>query len=280
MTILGLNLGYDVLILAILTLGLALSLGLLGVLNMAHGELIMLGAYCALTIQRAGLPYLLAIPLACVVCGTVGLLIERVIIRPVNYAPFETLLGTWGAGMALRELANLIWGSGFQSVTLPVSGTVSLGEDLFPAWRLLVIVVAALFLLALGAWYNRASTALRVRAMVSNPALAQAVGINHRRLSASTFALSGAFAGIAGVLIAPSVPIEPAMGTVLVVNSFFALVLGGFGSLTGLMAGSGVIGGAQTLLATQLSPTTAYLAVLVIAILSLWLRPNGIFNRS
>ncbi|QAA98380.1 MULTISPECIES: branched-chain amino acid ABC transporter permease [Agrobacterium tumefaciens complex] len=280
MIILGLNFGYDVLILAVLTLGLAVSMGLLGVLNIAHGEMVMLGAYSALTAQQLGLPYAAAFPLAIVCCGAIGFIAERLIIRPLRYDAFATLLGTWGLGMAIREIVKLIWGNGFQSVNLPIQGTVSLAGESFPAWRLAVIGLTSAILIVSCWWYLRASTALRIRAMVSNPVLAQSVGINPTRLSASTFVFSSSVAGVAGVLIAPSVPVEPSMGLLLVVNSFFSLVVGGFATVSGLFAGSTAIGGLQSLLATRLDPSSAYLAVLAVAIFFLWRRPRGLFSLS
>ncbi|MQB46231.1 branched-chain amino acid ABC transporter permease [Rhizobium sp. ICMP 5592] len=280
MITLSLNLGYDVLVLAILTLGLAVSMGLLGVLNIAHGEMVMVGAYCGLSVQHLELSYFLAVPLAFVVCGALGFLAERLIIRPLKYDGFATLLGTWGLGMAIREIVKLLWGNGYQSVDLPIAGTVNLLGSTFPGWRLFVMSCAFLVLIFVAIWYLRTSTALRIRAMVSNPVLAQAVGINSSRLSTQTFVFSSAAAGIAGVLIAPTVPVEPSMGILLVVNSFFSLVVGGYGTIAGLLSGAVAIGGSQSILATQLSPSMAYLVVLAIAIIFLWRRPRGLFSRA
>ncbi|ACM31280.1 branched-chain amino acid ABC transporter permease [Agrobacterium rhizogenes] len=280
MMTLSLNLGYDVLVLAILTLGLAVSMGLLGVLNIAHGEMVMVGAYCGLSVQHLELSYFLAVPLAFVVCGALGFLAERLIIRPLKYDGFATLLGTWGLGMAIREIVKLLWGNGYQSVDLPIAGTVNLFGSTFPGWRLFVMSCAFLVLVFVAIWYLRTSTALRIRAMVSNPVLAQAVGINSSRLSTQTFVFSSAAAGIAGVLIAPTVPVEPSMGILLVVNSFFSLVVGGYGTIAGLLSGAVAIGGSQSILATQLSPSMAYLVVLAIAIIFLWRRPRGLFSRA
>ncbi|WP_448729272.1 branched-chain amino acid ABC transporter permease [Agrobacterium sp. 22-209-1] len=278
MMTLTLNLGYDVLLLALLTLGLAVSMGLLGVLNIAHGEMVMVGAYCGLSVQHLGLSYFLGIPLAFLVCGSLGFLAERLIIRPLKYDGFATLLGTWGLGMAIREIVKLVWGNGYQSVDLPIPGTVDLFGTAFPGWRLFAMSCAFVALASVGIWYLRAKTALRIRAMVSNPMLAQAIGINSSRLSTQTFVFSAAAAGMAGVLIAPTVPVEPSMGILLVVNSFFSLVVGGYGTIAGLLSGAAAIGGSQSILATQLSPTTAYLVVLAIAIIFLWRRPRGLFS--
>jgi branched-subunit amino acid ABC-type transport system permease component len=115
--------------------------------------------------------------------------------------------------------------------------------------------------------------------MVGNPVLAEAVGIRTRQLARNTFVAGTAWAGIAGVMIAPLTPVEPFMGLTLIVNSFFALVVGGMGTVTGLFAGSTIIGGLQSVLSAAVSPTTAYLAMLILTILFLWQRPRGLFPR-
>jgi branched-chain amino acid transport system permease protein/urea transport system permease protein len=141
------------------------------------------------------------------------------------------------------------------------------------------MVISAVVLALLFLWYVRAPTGARIRAMVGNPVLAEAVGIRTRRLARNTFIAGTAWAGVAGVMIAPLTPVEPFMGLTLIVNSFFALVVGGMGTVAGLFAGSGIIGGVQSLLAAWISPTSAYLMMLLLSILFLWQRPRGLFPR-
>lgn len=275
----AINVAYEILILAVLVLGLAVVMGLLNVLNIAHGEFVMLGAYCAYLVQKAGLPYLAAVPAAAVVCGAIGLVVERFLIRPLHYDPFETLLATWGLGLLLRKVVELGFGRGFLSVDIPVSGSLDVFGEAYPKYRVVLMAIAAVVLVALFVWYARASTGARIRAMVGNPVLAEAVGIKTRQLARNTFVAGTAWAGIAGVMIAPLTPVEPYMGLNLIVNSFFALVVGGMGTVTGLFAGSGIIGGLQSVLSATTGPTTAYLAMLVLSILFLWQRPRGLFPR-
>lgn len=275
----AINAVYEVLILAVIVLGLAVVMGLLNVLNIAHGEFVMMGAYTAYMVQRAGLPYLAAVPAAAVICGTVGLVVERFLIRPLRYDPFETLLATWGLGLLLRKLVELAFGRGFLSVEIPISGSTSILGESYPTYRLALMGIAVVVLAALFVWYARAPTGVRIRAMVGNPVLAEAVGIKTRQLARNTFIAGTAWAGVAGVMIAPLTPVEPFMGLTLIVNSFFALVVGGMGTVTGLLVGSGVIGGLQTVLSAAVSPTYAYLAMLLLSILFLWQRPRGLFPR-
>jgi branched-subunit amino acid ABC-type transport system permease component len=214
-----------------------------------------------------------------VVCGLAGLVVERFLIRPLRYDPFETLLATWGLGLLLRKLVELGFGRGYRSVEIPISGSLKIFGESYPAYRLVLMAIAVVVLAALFVWYVRAPTGARIRAMVGNPALAEAVGINTRKLARNTFAAGTAWAGVAGVMIAPLTPVEPFMGLTLIVNSFFALVVGGMGTVTGLFAGAGIIGGLQSVLSAAVSPTSAYLGMLLLSILFLWQRPRGLFPR-
>lgn len=275
----GLNLVFGVATLAVLALGLAVIFGLLGVLNLAHGEFIMVGAYCAWAVTAAGLPFLAALPLTAVVCLALGLGVERLLIRPLYRRPFDTLVATWGLSLLLRETAEAAFGLSFRNVAMPLPGTVAvLGAD-YPAYRLVLIVVAATIIGGLMVWYRRSRTGLRIRAMVGNPDLAQAMGIRATRLAAGTFAAGTCIAGLGGVMIAPLVPVQPFMGLDFVLRSFFALVIGGLGSVAGLFAGSAVIGGVDSLVSAVFDATWGYFTVLVVAILFLWRRPGGFFAR-
>ena len=166
------------------------------------------------------------------------------------------------------------------SVDIPLPGFVSLFGFSYPTYRLTLMVFSVVVLGALFVWYLKSPTAARIRAMVGNSVLAEAVGIHTQRLARNTFMAGTGWAGVAGALIAPLTPVEPYMGLSLIVDSFFALVVGGMGTMSGLLAGSGVIGGIQSLGAANLDPTVAYLLMLVISILFLWRKPRGIFPRT
>ena len=275
----GLNLGYQLAVVALVVLGLGIVFGMLGIMNMAHGEFVMLGAYSAVAVQQAGLPLPLALPLAILVCATVGWVTERLLIRPLSDRPFDTLLATWGLGILLRKAVEAIYGRGYQSIEHGLTGTSHvLGTD-YPTYRLALMALIAALLVALVVWYRRSPAGARVRAMVANPALAQALGMDVGAMARNAFVLGVVLAGLAGVLLAPLVRIEPNMGLDYLLGSFFVLVVGGLGSLSGLFAGTGVVGGTQVLVASLADQTWGYLAVLTISIGFLWLRPHGLVGR-
>jgi urea ABC transporter permease protein UrtB len=275
----GLNLLYIIATLGLIVLGLAVVFGFLGVMNMAHGEFVMLGAYSALVVQQAGLPFILAIPLAIVVCAVVGGIIEWSIIRHLYSRPFDTLLATWGLAILIRKGVEAGFGREYKSIDQTLPGTTNLlGVD-YPTYRLLLLAIIAIMFLCLFLWYQRSNTGARIKAMVANPALADAVGIDTGQLSRATFVFGVVTAGLAGVLLSPLVRVEPYMGLDYLLSSFFVLVVGGLGSLEGLLIGSSVIGGVDVVISAFLDKTAGYTGVLVISILFLWLRPSGIYAR-
>ncbi len=279
LTLYGLNLVYTIAVLGLVVLGLAVVFGLLGVMNMAHGEFIMLGAYSALVVQQAQLPFLLAVPVALLSCALVGLLIEWAVIKRLYRRPFDTLLATWGIAILIRKAVEVTFGREYKSIDQTLPGTVNLlGVD-YPAYRLVLLGLIVVLFGALFAWYRASNTGARIKAMVQNPALASAVGIDTARLSRATFIFGVSVAGLAGVLLAPLVRVEPYMGLDFLLSSFFILVVGGLGSLEGLLIGSTVIGGSDVVVSALFDKTAGYLCVLTISILFLWLRPNGIYAR-
>ena len=274
------NVVFGMTMLAVVALGLAVTFGMLGVLNLAHGEFIMMGAFSALVVDRAGLPFLLAVPLALVVCGGVGLVVEVLLIRPLYRRPFDTLVATWGLSLLLRKLAEAGFGLGYNNVSVPLAGTTAfLGTD-YPTYRLVLIGVGVVILGGLFAWYATSRTGLRIRAMVGNPDLARALGMPVKRLATTTFVAGSCLAGIAGVMVAPLVPVHPYLGLDYVIRSFFVLVVGGLGSAFGIVAGTGVIGGLDSVVSALFGSTQAYFTVLVVAIAFLWLKPRGLFANA
>jgi branched-subunit amino acid ABC-type transport system permease component len=275
----ALNAVFGIASLAIVALGLAVVLGLLGVLNLAHGELVMIGAYCAYVAQVNGWPYLSAVPLAIVVCGTLGYAVERWLVRPLYQRPFDTLVVTWGLSLLLRKCAEAMFGLGYKNLQEPIAGTVEVLGATYPRFRLVLIAVSVVVLGALVLWYSRSRTGRRIRATVSNPDLARALGVPVTRYASATFIVGTCLAGLGGVLIAPLVPVQPFMGLDHILMSFFVLVVGGLGSVGGLLTGSAVIGGANSVVSALSDSTGGYFVVLALAILFLWLRPRGIHAR-
>ena len=275
-----LNIAYEVTTLAVVVLGLAIVFGLLGVLNLAHGEFVMIGAYCAYFTQSQGWPYLAAIPVTLVVCGVLGWAVERALIRPLYQRPFDTLLATWGLSLLLREIVEAIYGKGYKSLVVPVQGMVELGGTDYPSYRILLIVLSVAVVGGLVLWYMRSPTGTRIKAMVGNPDLARAVGIRVERLARNAFIAGTCLGGLGGVMLAPLAPVQPYMGLDYILKAFFVLVVGGLGSLMGLVTGAAIIGGVESIMSAIVDRTYGYFAVLLLAILFLWLRPRGIFARA
>ena len=274
-----LNLIYISATLALIALGLAMVFGLLGVMNMAHGEFVMLGAYSVYVVQLSGQHFLWAIPVAIVICVMVGWLMEWLVVRHLYSRPFDTLLATWGVAILIRKGVEVIFTRDYKSVNQVMPGTIDLLGVSYPAYRLLLVALIIVLFVALFAWYQKSKAGLKIRAMVQGPELAAAVGIDTARLSRVTFIIGVSTAGLAGVLLAPLVRVEPYIGLDYLMSSFFILIVGGLGTLEGLLIGSTVIGGTDAIVSTVFDKTAGYMSVLLISILFLWLRPDGIFYR-
>ena len=274
-----LNLIYISATLALIALGLAMVFGLLGVMNMAHGEFVMLGAYSVYVVQLAGQHFLWAIPVAIVICVMVGWLMEWLVVRHLYSRPFDTLHATWGVAILIRKGVEVIFTRDYKSVNQVMPGTIDLLGSSYPAYRLLLVALIIVLFVALFTWYQKSKAGLKIRAMVQGPELAAAVGIDTARLSRVTFIIGVSTAGLAGVLLAPLVRVEPYIGLDYLMSSFFILIVGGLGILEGLLIGSTVIGGTDAIVSTVFDKTAGYMSVLLISILFLWLRPDGIFYR-
>jgi len=274
-----LNIAYQLSTLALITLGLAVVFGLLGVLNMAHGEFVMLGAYSVVVVQDFGLPLLCAVPLAIVVCAAIGWVVERWLIRPLYARPFDTLLATWALAMLIRKAVEGIFGKGYRNVEMQMAAPMNFFGVSYPVYRLVLIVLVVVAMALLAAWYRRSSAGLRVRAMTGNPVLAQALGIDTRKLASRAFVIGVTMAGLAGVMLAPLVRIEPGIGVDYLLDAFFVLVVGGLGTLSGLGGGVAVIGGTKAVVSSLADQTSGYAVVLILSMLFLWLRPHGLFGR-
>lgn len=275
----GLNATWQIAALALLALGLALVFGLLRIMNMAHGEFVMLGAYAPVLAAQMGLPALAALPICLLLVGLTALTVERLVIRHLYARMFDSLLATWGLSILMREGAELAFGRQFRNVAPPIDGVTWIGPVGYPSYRLAVIAMMVMGVLALWLWYRRSRTGLKLRAMVDNPALAQGAGINTARLSAGAFVTGCLLAGLAGLLLAPTLSVFPDMGLDALIRSFFALIVGGLGTLEGLAIGALAMGGVQSGLSAVFSQTAGYLGVLVLAILFLWRRPDGLYRR-
>jgi urea transport system permease protein len=281
----GLSLGSVLLLAAI---GLAITFGVMGVINMAHGEMVMLGAYTTFVVQeaiRAHAPQLfdwslaIALPLAFLIAGLVGIAIERGIIRFLYGRPLETLLATWGLSLVLQQAVRTAFGSTNREVGAPswMSGAFELGQLTITYNRLWIIVFALIVFVALQALLRFTRLGLEMRAVTQNRAMAAAMGIRTARIDAATFGLGSGIAGIAGVALSQIDNVSPNLGQGYIIDSFMVVVFGGVGNLWGTLVGAFTLGIANKFLEPYAGAVLGKIAILVLIILFIQKRPRGLF---
>jgi urea transport system permease protein len=268
-------------ILIIAALGLAIIFGVAGVINMAHGELIMIGAYVAAVVGQLGGNTFVAIPAAFVVVGLIGLLIERSIIQWIYERPLETLLATWGVGIVLQVIIKLIFGPELYYVGAPKildGGFRVIGLLPFPYYRMFLIVLAILMMAGTVYLVFKTDFGLKVRAVRRNRAMAGCLGINTAKIDMMIFTFGAGLAGIAGAALAPIKSVSPPMGFPYAVDSYMVLVLGGVGNLWGVVMGSALIGEAETILSFLYNNVIGKLLVFLFIVIVIRIVPRGIFG--
>jgi urea transport system permease protein len=281
----GLSLGSVLLIAA---LGLAITFGVMGVINMAHGELMMIGAYVTYVVQHATLSVLpggagvglaVSVPAAFVICGALGVGIERGLIRFLYGRPLETLLATWGLSLVLQQAVRSLFGPSNVAVVTPafMSGVARVGGIDITLNRLVIIVFAALVMLALTIVLRVTSLGLQMRAVTQNRRMASLMGIRTSRVDALTFGLGSGVAGLAGVAVSQIDNVSPNLGQGYIIDSFMVVVFGGVGNLWGTLAGAMGLGVANKILEPLAGAVLAKILVLVLIILFIQRRPRGLF---
>jgi branched-chain amino acid transport system permease protein/urea transport system permease protein len=268
---------FNVIVLAatfvLIALGLHFTFGLLNVVNLVHGELILIGGYTAFQIQETTGSVVLGIVAAPVVAGLVGALMERGILRFLYERPLDSLLATFGLSVIIRQVVQLIWSANPRTVEDPIGGSFVLAGYNIPWWRLVVVIVTILLAVAVWGLLARTGFGLHARATVRNPGLAETMGISTGVMRAALFAIGAGLAGLAGAVLAPLSTLNPQFGLLFLVNSFLVVILGGQGSLRGLIIAGIVLGGSLAILQFNISTVYAQIVVLVIAIVGVRLRP-------
>jgi urea transport system permease protein len=268
-------------ILVVAALGLAVIFGVAGVINMAHGEFIMVGAYTAAVVSKLGGDTFVAIPLAFIVVGLLGLAIERGIIQWIYDRPVETLLATWGVGIALQVIIKLIFGPELLYVGAPEvlqGGVPLIGLLPFPRYRIFLIVLAIVMVAVTFYLLFKTNFGLKVRAVRQNRAISGCLGIDTAKVDMIIFAFGSGLTGIAGAALAPIKSVSPPMGFPYAVDSFMVIVLGGVGNLWGVVAGSAVIGEAETVLSFVYNNVIGKLLVFLFIVLIIRVVPKGLFG--
>lgn len=280
-------------ILLLVALGLTITYGAMGVINLAHGELVMIGAYTAVMAGiHLHLNMIWAIPLAFIVTAALGLLIERLVIRHLYGRVLDTLLATWGIAILLQQAIRLEFGLSFFDIHVPGLGpglqnmaipeflktSFQIGDFTVQPYRSFIILVTFVLTLVTLFLMYRTRMGIQVRAIMRNPDMAAACGINVKRVSALTFAYGSGLAGVAGVMLAGFKTVSPEMGSALVVDGFLVVVVGGVGSLIGSVAAAALLGEITGVIAYFSNDIIARATIfgLVIAII-MW-RPGGLFS--
>ncbi|MBK1644256.1 urea ABC transporter permease subunit UrtB [Thiocapsa imhoffii] len=280
----GLSLG-SVLVLA--AIGLAITFGVMGVINMAHGELIMIGAYTTYLVQQA-MPHwidyslFVAIPAAFIVAGLMGILIERTVIRFLYGRPLETLLATFGISLILQQLVRTTISAQNVAVQNPswMSGSLQINPALALTYsRLYILIFALLVFFALLVILKRTALGLQVRAVAQNRAMARSMGVRSGRVDALTFGLGAGVAGVAGVALSQLTNVGPNMGQAYIIDSFMVVVFGGVGNLWGTLVAGLTLGVANKLMEPWAGAVLAKILVLVFIILFIQKRPRGLFPQ-
>jgi branched-subunit amino acid ABC-type transport system permease component len=265
-------------LLAIVSLGLAVIFGLMRIINFAHGEFLMLGAFVTLSCTQAGIPFGVAILIATLALGLVGLLVERLLIQWLYGRIEMTMLATFGLSLILVQVAVIVWGTATQGMTTPL-GSFRIGRYAESEYRVALIFAALAMLAIVWLVFTRTRFGVMARAATQLPAMASAIGVDTRTIRAGTFVLGSALAGLGGGLLAPIAAVAPSMGTAYVANAFMTVVVGGPAVITGTAAAAGVLGSVQRVVSDYASDFLGSTALLAIAIVLLRLMPTGISGR-
>jgi urea transport system permease protein len=266
-------------ILILVSLGLAVIFGMLGIINLAHGEFFMLGAYSVATSVAWGLSPWWGIAAAPVVVGAIGVVAERLIIRPLYKRPLDTLLATWGLSIVIRQIIRLIYGSGQMMAESVIVGSTRLLGTSYPTYRLFIIIFTSGIVAACFYLYFRSDFGLRIRMVIANRSMAGALGVNTHATDMWAFGVAAAMVGLAGAIMSPLVVINPEMGLEYLSRAFIVVIIGGIGHLYGVVAGGLAIGGAEAALSYYLRPVVAQILVVILAVIVIRIRPQGITGQ-
>jgi urea transport system permease protein len=265
-------------LLALVAVGLFIVFGMMKVINMAHGEFYMLGAYAMWWLLERGVNFWLNLLLAALAVGLFGIVVERTIVQRL-YArgDLSTLLATFGLSILLQRGVAIAFGDRPQFVASPISGGPVVLGNTYPVYQIVATLLAVVVIAAVVLLFRRTDFGLRARATMLNPGMAAALGIDTARMNALSFALGSALAGFAGALAAPFVSVVPSMGLDWVIRSFLVVIVAGTGSLVAALGGAAIVGGWEAAFTAIYDATYAQITVLVIVWALVLLRPRGLF---
>jgi branched-chain amino acid transport system permease protein len=265
--------------LVIISLGLAVVFGMMRVINLAHGELLMLGGYCAILAHRTGINvWVSMLVVAPVIVGLFGLGVERLLIRRLYGRMIDTMLATWGLSLALIGGVNLLLGNTVTGFSAPL-GSFTIGRFHSSVYDLFLIIATIVLSTAIWAVLRFTAAGLIARGTMQNAEMASALGVAPDHVYAATFATGAALAGLAGALLAPLSGVVPTMGTAYIAKAFITVIMGGAAILTGTLSASAVLGSVSTIGTFLTTPVFGEVALLAVAVILLRLLPRGITGR-
>jgi len=254
--------------------GLLIVFGVMKIINFAHGGFLTVGGYSALIVTKLGWNPWLSLPMAFAIGCVFGMIIERLVVRPLYSRPLDAILATWGLGIILGQVITLAFGREVQFVESPIKGAIDLFAVSYSQYRIILVFVAIALAVIMGLVLNGTRLGLQTRAVIMNENLARGLGINSGLVRFVTFSLGAGLAALAGALITPLSSVDPNMGVPWLVNAFMLVLVSGM-SLVSLAIACAVLGGAQVLVSTYGNPILGGLTIVVLAALILRLRPQG-----
>jgi branched-chain amino acid transport system permease protein len=275
LTSLAASLATSIAVLLLLSIGLAIVFGMRGIINLAHGEFVMVGAYAAVRLTQADVPFAISVLLAGALVGCLGVLVERLIIRHLYSRPIDCMLATFGLSLVLVQAVTLIYGPTTPGLAIPL-GNINVGQYTIGVYNLLLIGAAATAVAVVAVWLRATAFGLRARATARSSGMAAALGVNTSLIDTGTFGLGSLFAGLAGGLLSPFLGVAPTMGQNFTGEVFMTVLVGGGNFLVGTPAAAGLLGGAQNVLATNLTPVMGQVGLLLLAVAIVRLRPQGL----
>lgn len=267
-------------LLLLTALGLVIIMGHMKVVNLAHGELIMVGAYVTYyTSTVLKLPYIFSIVGAFLVTGLLGIAIERLIIRKLYGKTSETLLATYALSLIIQQMVRLVSGPELKYVNIPISGTLEVGKVTIPYYNLLIMLVAALALLTTWLLIYKTTLGKQIRAITENRTMTGCLGINTQRIDTVTFTYGTGLAGLAGAMLAPIRTVSPFMGVQYLTDAFLNVVIGGLDSLFGTTFSAILIGESITVMGGYWNDVGAKILVFLVIIILIRFKPEGLFAK-
>lgn len=273
----GLSIGSILLLVAI---GLSIIYGAMGIINLAHGEFVMLGAYAAWFLQvEFGMGLLTSLVPIFLLVAAFGWLIERFVLSFLNNRPLDTILATWGVGIMLQQAVRLTAGGELRYVKMPeaLSNSTDILGVQISLYRVFLLVASLVLFAATWLLMNRTTVGMKLRAIIQDRSVAASFGVNARRIYGLTFAYGAGLAGLAGALVSPLKSVSPEMGTGYVIDAFMVVVLGGVQSLVGTVASAFILGELSGVIAFLQNDTVAKAIVLLAIVVLIRFRPQGMF---